>query len=89
MQDPDFDFKDLLPDADCDMFCSIVDACIHAMEEGTLPVTAQIHKGRYYLWETYIFILTVDQWARICALLQRHRLPPGLLWRDSVYNAAY
>jgi hypothetical protein len=91
MQDPDFDFKDLLPqqhfDSDCDMFCAIVDACIRAMEEGTLSVTAQGSKGRYYLWETYI--LTVDQWARICALLQRHRLPPGLLWRDSVYNAAY
>ena len=37
MQDPDFDFKDLLPDADCDMFCAIADACIHAMEEGPCP----------------------------------------------------
>ena len=87
MQDPDFDFKNLLPDADCDMFCAIVDACIYAMEEGTLSVTAQGGKGRYYLWETYI--LTVDQWARICALLQRHRLSPGLLWRGSLFSPAY
>jgi hypothetical protein len=55
----------------------IVNACMDAMEEGSLPVIAKQYG--YYLWE--IYILTVDQWARLCALLQRNQCPPRLLWR--------
>ncbi len=55
----------------------IVDACIHAMENGRLSVFAQ--EAGLYLWEYFSF--TVDQTARICALLQRQRLPSSLLWR--------
>ena len=55
----------------------IVDVCLHAMEEGRLPVI--VKQCRYYLWEYYI--LTVDQWVRICALLQQNRFSPCLLWR--------
>ena len=57
---------------------SVVDVCLHAMEEAALPVVAQ-HWG-FYLWE--YFTLTTDQWARLCALLQRQRLPASLLWRS-------
>ncbi len=82
MQDPHFRFKDIVQhqhfDSEDDKFWAIRDACIDAMEEGTLPVTVQGGTSRCYLWEKYI--LTVDQWARICALLQRQRLPPSLLW---------
>jgi hypothetical protein len=56
--------------------CGVVDVCMDAMEEGTLSVIAK--QWGYCLWE--FFILTTDQWARACALLQRHRLPPSLLW---------
>ena len=56
---------------------SVVDGCLHAMEEGRLSVIAQ--QNGCWLWELYI--LTTDQWARLCALVQRHRLPPTLLWR--------
>jgi hypothetical protein len=56
---------------------SVVDVCLHAMEEGILPVITK-QMGYLFLWE--FFILTTDQWARTCALLQRHRLPPSLLW---------
>ena len=92
MQHPEFNFKDIVQhqhfDCEDDKFWAIRDACIDAMEEGTLPVIAQGRKNQCYLWEMYI--LTVDQWARICALLQRHRLPPGLLWgRDSMHSVAY
>ena len=55
----------------------IVNACMDAMEEGSLPVIAKEYG--YYLWE--IYILTVDEWARLCALLQRNQCPPRLLWR--------
>jgi len=89
MQDSHFRFKDIVQhqhfDCEDDKLWAIRDACIDAMEEGTLPVTALGGKGRYYLWENYI--LTVDQWARICALLQRHRLPPSLLWKG--HSVAY
>jgi hypothetical protein len=92
MQSPDFNFKDIVQhkhfDCEHDKFWAIVDACIDAMEEGTLPVTAQGSRSDHYLWETYI--LSVDQWTRICALLQRHRLPPRLFWRCSgVHSVAY
>ena len=56
---------------------SVVDVCLHAMVRGTLPVITK-QMGYLFLWE--LFILTTDQWARTCALLQRHRLPPSLLW---------
>ena len=56
----------------------IVDVCMDAMEEGTLPVIAK-QWGFYYLWEFYF--LRTHQWARLCGLLQRNRLPPSLLWR--------
>ena len=59
----------------------VVDVCMDAMEEGMLPVITK--KGGYYLWEYYI--LTVDQWVRMCALLQRNRLPSRLLWRWQTY----
>ena len=55
----------------------VVDVCLHAMEEGILPAIAK-EDGRYFLWEYYV--LTTDQWARTCALLQHHQLPPSLLW---------
>jgi hypothetical protein len=54
----------------------IVDACIHAMENGRLSVLCQ--EAGLYLWEYFVF--TVDQTARTCALLQRQRLPSSLLW---------
>jgi hypothetical protein len=47
-----------------------------AMEEGILPVVAK--QWGYTLWEFYI--LTTDQWVRMCAMLQRNRLPSRLLW---------
>jgi hypothetical protein len=56
--------------------CGVVDVCMDAMEEGTLSVIAK--QWGYCLWEFYIF--RVDQWARVCALLQRNQLPPSLLW---------
>jgi hypothetical protein len=56
---------------------SVVDVCLHAMEEGTLSVIAKAWK--YSLWE--FCIMSVDQWVRMCALLQRHRLPSSLCWR--------
>ena len=56
---------------------SVVDGCLHAMEGGALSVIAR--QSGYYLWEFYD--LTTDQWARLCALAQRHRLPPSLFWR--------
>ncbi len=56
-----------------------VDACIGAMEGGVFPVDAKHKQNGLYLWE--YFILTTDQWARICVLLQTLRLPPRLLWR--------
>jgi hypothetical protein len=56
---------------------TIVDVCLDAMEKGMLPVVAE--QWGYCLWE--YFTLTTDQWVRVCALLQRHRLPPRLLWR--------
>jgi hypothetical protein len=59
----------------------VVDACMDAMEEGMLPVITK--EGGYYLWEYYI--LTVDQWVRMCALLQQNRLPSRLLWRWQTY----
>ena len=55
---------------------SIVDVCLHAMEEGKLSVIAK--QTGYYLWEVYV--LTVDQWVRMCALLQRNWLPSSLFW---------
>jgi hypothetical protein len=58
-----------------------IDACIGAMEQGTLNVCAQEHVSGTFLWEYYNYTLTVDHIARICALLQRRRLPPSLLWR--------
>jgi hypothetical protein len=58
----------------------VVDVCMVAMEEGMLPVIAK-HFGTYFLWQHFIF--TVDQWTRMCALLQRNRLPPSLLWESS------
>jgi hypothetical protein len=55
----------------------VVDVCLHAMEEGILSAIAT-ERGHHFLWEYYI--LTTDQLARTCALLQRHRLPSSLLW---------
>ena len=55
----------------------VVDVCLHAMEEDILSAIAT-ERGHHFLWEYYI--LTTDQWARTCALLQRHRLPSSLLW---------
>ena len=55
---------------------SVVDVCLHAMEEGTLSVIAKA--CGYSLWE--FFILSVDQWVRMCALMQHHRLPSRLCW---------
>ena len=55
----------------------IVDACIHAMENGRLSVLAQ--EAGQYLWEYFSF--TVDQTARTCALLEQQRLSSSLLWR--------
>ena len=52
-------------------------ACIRAMEGGTLSVLAK--EDGWYLWEK--IVLSLCQVARVCALLQRHRLPPSLLWR--------
>ena len=60
----------------------IVNACMDAMEEGSLPVIAKEYG--YYLWE--IYIQTPDQWARLCALLQRNQCPPRLLWRLHTYT---
>jgi hypothetical protein len=57
-----------------------VDVCMDAMEEGMLPVIAK-QWGFYYLWEFYS--LRTDQWARLCGLLQRNRLPQSLLWESS------
>jgi hypothetical protein len=57
---------------------AVVDACIRAMEGGRLPVLAQ--DAGLYLWEYFVF--TVDQTARICALLHQRWLPPSLLWRS-------
>ena len=59
----------------CTVPNSVVDVCMDAMQEGTLSVIAK----NWYLWE--YFTLKRDQWARLCALVQRHRLPPTLLWR--------
>ena len=56
---------------------SVVDVCLHAMEEGALSVIAKA-RG-YLLWE--FCIMSVDQWVCACALLQRHRLPSSLCWR--------
>ena len=56
---------------------SVVDVCLHAMEENVLPIFAE--QWGYYLWE--YFTLTPDQLARICALLQLQRLPASLLWK--------
>jgi len=50
---------------------SVVDVCLHAMEEGTLSLTA--NQWEKYLWE--YFSLTPDQLAHVCALLQLQRLP--------------
>ena len=58
--------------------CAAVDAYMDAMEHDLLPVDTEEHG--HYLWEFYI--LTVDQWVRICGLLQRRRLPSSLLWRS-------
>ena len=58
---------------------SVVDVCLHAMEEGKLRVT--VKQSVYYLWE--YFTLTTDQWGRLCALLQRQRLPPSFLWKSA------
>jgi hypothetical protein len=54
---------------------SVVDVCLDAMEEGSLLVTIT---GYVSLWEYYV--LSVHQWARVCALLQRKRLPSRLVW---------
>jgi hypothetical protein len=56
---------------------SVVDVCLLAMEESALSVIAKA--WGYSLWE--FCILSVDQWVRMCALLQRHRLPSRLCWR--------
>ena len=55
---------------------SVVDVCLRGMVQGTLPVTAK-ERG-YALWEFYV--LSVDQWVRMCALMQHHRLPSRLCW---------
>ena len=58
--------------------CAFVDVCLDAMEVGKLSVLAKHNK--LYLWE-YVFF-SVDQWVRVCALLQRTRLVPRLLWSE-------
>ena len=58
---------------------SVEDVCLHAMEESVLPVIASV--WGLFLWE--YFTLTTDQWVRVCALLQRRRLPSCLLWRKT------
>ncbi len=57
-------------------YLATVDACVHAMEGGLLPVTSQ--QNRLFLWDFHV--LTMDQLARVCVLLQQHRLPVSLLW---------
>lgn len=59
------------------------DEYMDAMEEGRRPVVAQ--QNGYYAWER--FILTMDQWTRICGLLQRQRLPSSLLWRPRMQQS--
>jgi hypothetical protein len=51
------------------------------MAGGALSVLAQ--EDGWYLWEK--IVLTVRQVDRVCALLQRHRLPPSLLWRKDTW----
>jgi len=68
-------FAKMNQSSDC-FKCRVVNGCMDAMEEGRLPVIASNDLG-FCLWERYI--LTVDEWARMCALLQRNRLPPSLL----------
>jgi hypothetical protein len=57
---------------------SVVDVCLHAMEEGILTVFAK-QMGYLFLWE--LCIMTPGQWARTCALVEHHRLPSRLCWR--------
>jgi hypothetical protein len=47
----------------------ITNACLDAMEDGTLHVCAVTEFGNYLLWECRV--MSVVQWERLCGLLQR------------------
>lgn len=61
----------------------IVDACLDAMEEGTLHVCAKNYQ-RKYLW--VFFNMDPRQWMRLCALLQRHGIPSSIVWQDFEFH---
>ena len=61
-------------------YLAVISACINAMEGGLLPVTAQ--QNGLFLRDGYI--LPPDKLARLCVLLQQHRLPASLLWKPKM-----
>ncbi len=54
------------------------DTLLCLMDEGALDVCALTSKGRY-LWETYL--LSRQQWLRLCGLLQRERISNSIVWQ--------
>lgn len=57
---------------------TVIDTCLDAMDEGILDVCARSPMG-CYLWETYL--LSEQQWHRVCNLLQRFGMSNSILWR--------
>jgi hypothetical protein len=56
-----------------------VDACLDAMQDGTLHVCAVSEIfGNYRLWET--MPMSIAQWERLCGLLQRSAVPSSVVW---------
>jgi hypothetical protein len=63
-----------------------VDEKLDAMDKGVMNVCAQgvwPNGLKLYLWEWTT--LESYQWKRLCALLQRYRIPSRLLWREVHY----
>jgi hypothetical protein len=59
--------------------------CIAAMEEGTLWTCAE-NKHENYLWEACD--LDINEWVRMCTLLQQQHVDVKLLWRSRSYIGA-